>query len=47
MAKQRNWRKFFGRYNMVLIGGIMFLIMVTVAGTGHRNLTFLPSCAAS
>ena len=31
MAKQRNWRKFFGRYNMVLIGGIMFLIMVTVA----------------
>ena len=30
MAKQRNWRKFFGRYNMVLIGGIMFLIMVTV-----------------
>ena len=31
MAKQRNWRKFFGRYNMVLIGGIMILIMVTVA----------------
>ena len=31
MAKQRNWRKFFGRYNMVLIGGIMFLIMVIVA----------------
>ena len=31
MGKKRNWRKFFGKYNMVLIGGIMFLIMVTVA----------------
>ena len=31
MGKKRNWRKFFGKYNMVLIGGIMFLIMVIVA----------------
>lgn len=31
MEKKRNWRKFFGKYNMVLIGGIMFLIMVIVA----------------
>ena len=31
MGKKRNWRKFFGKYSMVLIGGIMFLIMVIVA----------------
>lgn len=31
MGNKRNWRKFFGKYNMVLIGGIMFLIMVIVA----------------
>ena len=31
MGKKRNWRNFFGKYNMVLIGGIMFLIMVIVA----------------
>ena len=31
MGQKRNWRKFFGKYNMVLIGGIMFLIMVIVA----------------
>ena len=31
MGKKRNWRKFFGKYNMVLIGGIMFLTMVVVA----------------
>ena len=31
MGKKRNWRKFSGKYNMVLIGGIMFLIMVIVA----------------
>ncbi len=31
MGKKRNWRKFFGKYNMVLIGGIMFLTMVAVA----------------
>ena len=30
MGKKRNWRKFFGKYNMVLIGVIMFLIMVIV-----------------
>ena len=31
MGKKRNWRKFFGKYKMLLIGGIMFLIMVIVA----------------
>lgn len=31
MGKKKNWRKFFGTYNMVLIGGIMFLTMVVVA----------------
>ncbi len=31
MGNKRNWRKFFGKYNMVLIGGSMFLIMVIVA----------------
>lgn len=31
MKKKRNWRKFFGKYNMVLIGGTMFFLMVLVA----------------
>ncbi|MCD8078498.1 MAG: ABC transporter permease [Lachnospiraceae bacterium] len=31
MKKKRNWRKFFSKYNLVLIGGGMFLILVTVA----------------
>lgn len=31
MGKKKNWRKFFSTYNMVLIGGIMFLTMVVVA----------------
>ena len=31
MKKKRNWRKFFGKYNMVLIGGFMFAAMILAA----------------